>query len=64
MALDSEGQSSELVGSQIRVNERQQAETSTELPVESIAVGLGILAILFIGSAIVLIVRRKRRESW
>jgi hypothetical protein len=64
MALDSEGQSSELVGSQIRVNERQQAETTTELPVETIAAGLGILAVLFFGGAVVLIVRRRQRESW
>lgn len=64
MALDSEGQSSDLVGSQIKVSEREQVQASTRLPVESIAAGMGALAVLFIGTAILLMIRRKRRESW
>ena len=64
MALDSDGQSSAVVGSQIVVSEREQAQDSTQLPVELIAAALGALALLFLGSAIVLIIRRRRRESW
>jgi ligand-binding sensor domain-containing protein len=64
IALDGEGQSSELVGSQIEVSGQAQVRASNRLPVELIAAGLGVLAVLFIGSAVVLTVSRKRRESW
>ena len=63
-ALDGEGQSSTLVGSQIVVSAKEQAGRSSSLPVESIAVGLGLLAVLLIAMAFLLIARRKRRESW
>jgi ligand-binding sensor domain-containing protein len=63
-ALDVEGQSSPLVASQIVVSERAQDRGSTGLPVETIAAGMGLLAVLFIGSAILLVIRRRRRESW
>jgi hypothetical protein len=63
-ALDSEGQLSEPVGSQITVSEAAQAQTSEELPVEMIAAVLGALAVLSVGSAVFLFIRRKRRESW
>jgi len=32
--------------------------------VGAVAAGLGVISALFIGTAILLIVRRKRRESW
>jgi hypothetical protein len=63
-ALDDEGQSSPLVASQIVVSESAQDGGSTGLPVETVATGLGLLAVLFIGSAILLFLRRRRRESW
>jgi len=63
-AVDGEGQSSTWVGSQIVVNAKEQAGRSSSLPVESIAVGLGLLSVLLIAMALLLIARRKRRESW
>jgi hypothetical protein len=62
--VDNEGQASEQVGAQINVTDPSEVQASFQLPVESIAAGMGVLAVLLIGSAIVLIVRRKRRESW
>ena len=64
IALDGEGQASPPVASQIVVNERVKAERSSALPVGVIAAGLGMLSLLFIGIAIRLIIRRRRRESW
>jgi ligand-binding sensor domain-containing protein len=64
MALDAEGQSSPPVGAQIVVNERPTQEPSGGLPLQTFAVLLAGLAVLFIGAAIVLIIRRRRRESW
>jgi ligand-binding sensor domain-containing protein len=64
LAVDNEGQASEQVGAQINVTDPSEVQASFQLPVESIAAGMGVLAVLLIGSAIVLIVRRKRRESW
>jgi ligand-binding sensor domain-containing protein len=64
MALDSEGQSSPLVGSQITVSEREEAERSSPLPVGSLAAGLGVTSALLIGMAIWLLIKRRRRESW
>lgn len=64
MAVDDEGQSSPPIGSQIVVSERKKAEDSTGLSVETIAAGMGVLAALFICTAVVLIIRRRRRESW
>lgn len=64
MALDSEGQPSEQVGAHINVTDPENVQAPSQLPVESIAAGMGVLAVLLIGSAIVLIVRRRRRESW
>jgi len=63
-ALDDEGQSSPMVASQILVSESAQDRGATGLPVETTAIGLGLLAVLFIGSAILLSMRRRRRESW
>jgi ligand-binding sensor domain-containing protein len=63
-ALDDEGQSSPLVAAQIVVTEGEQGEGSSGLPVEAIAAGMGVLAVFFIGSAILLMLRRRRRESW
>ncbi len=64
MALDGEGQASALVGSQIIVSEGGKADDSMQLPVETVAAGMGALAVLFIGTAVILILRRRRRESW
>lgn len=63
-ALDGEGQSSYPVASQIVASAREPVQDSTQLPIGAIAAGLAALAVLFIGSAIVLIIRRRQRESW
>jgi hypothetical protein len=64
MAVDDEGQSSPLVSSRIVVSERPQDQGSTGLPVQTIAAAMGVVAVIFIVSAIVLVIRRRRRESW
>jgi hypothetical protein len=64
MALDGEGQSSNLVGSQIVITEPETPQESDQLPLATIAAGMGVLAALFIGSAVYLILKRRRRESW
>jgi hypothetical protein len=64
LAVDDEGQSSTLVGSHIVVSEREEIADSTSLPLEAIAAGLGVLAVIFIGSAVALTIRRRRRERW
>jgi hypothetical protein len=64
IALDGDEQSSYPVASQIVVSDRELAQDSTQLPIGAIAAGLAVLAVLFIGSAIVLIIRRRQRESW
>jgi hypothetical protein len=63
MALDEQGQASEPIGSQISVSARGNVQTSPRLPPEVLAAGLSLLAVFFIGSAILLRVRRRRRES-
>jgi ligand-binding sensor domain-containing protein len=64
LALDGDEQSSYPVASQIVVSDREPIQDSTQLPIGTIAAGLAVLAVLFIGSAIVLIIRRRQRESW
>jgi hypothetical protein len=64
LALDDEGQSSLPVGAQILVSERETEQGPRRLPVETIAAVMGVLAVAFIGSAVVLMVRRQRRERW
>jgi hypothetical protein len=63
-AVDGEDQASSLVGSQITVAEREADSDSSQFPVEIVAAALGLLAVLFIGAAIQMIIRRQRRESW
>jgi ligand-binding sensor domain-containing protein len=63
-ALDGEGQSSPAVGSQIVVQEIPVAQEPGGFPMQTIAIGLGILAVLFIGAAGLITVRRRRRVSW
>jgi hypothetical protein len=63
MALDEQGQASEPVGSQIDVKARGNVQDSSRLPPEVLAAGLSLLAVFFIGSAILLRARRRRRES-
>ncbi len=63
-AVDDEGQSSAPVGAQIVVSEWPAARQSRQLPVGTIAAGMGVASAVFIGMAVLLIVRRKRRESW
>ncbi len=63
-AVDSEGQSSPLVGAEIVVSEREAVGGRGLLSSGSIAAGLGLISALFIGTAILLIIRRKRRENW
>jgi hypothetical protein len=46
------------------VSEREQIADASPLPLGTLAVGMGVLAVIFIGSAIVLTVRRRRRERW
>jgi hypothetical protein len=64
LAVDGEGQSSPVVGSQIIVRDRDQPASSTGLPIGAIAGGMGVLAIILIGSAVLLMIRRRQRESW
>ncbi len=64
VALDSEGQASSPVGAQIIVRESVPAKPASSLPAGAIAGGLGALSLVFITIAIMLIVKRKRRESW
>jgi hypothetical protein len=63
-AEDSEEQESLPVSAQIVVHARGQVQRSDRLPVGTIAAGMGVLSALLIGAAIVLIFKRKRRESW
>jgi hypothetical protein len=64
MGLDDIGQSSPIVGSQIIVSEREEVKSPSRFPVGTIVTGLGVLSALLIGIAVVLIARRRRRESW
>jgi hypothetical protein len=64
LALDDEGQASLPVGAQITVSTRETVERTGALPVQALAGGLLLLALLFIGAAIRLIVKRRQRESW
>lgn len=63
MALDEQGQASEPVGSQISVSARESVQDSGRLPPQLLSIGLSLLAVFFIGSAIMLRIRRRRGES-
>jgi hypothetical protein len=63
MALDDQGQASEPVGSRISVRARENVQDSAPVPPDLLAVGLGLLAAFFIGSALLLRLRRRRRDS-
>jgi hypothetical protein len=64
VAVDGEGQVSEVAGAPIIVREREVASSARRLPMQAIAIGMGLIGVLFIGSAVVLMVRRRQRESW